>query len=197
MSLVYIYNEISDLFRGPSFRTEYQNIGEARSVMAQGVNVMALTATASPRTRQVIQDSLAMHNCRSIVKAPNRPNIRYIVRRKPNNFDEILPSIVHSSDKCIVFCRTYDDAVSIHECIANALGDCLFVDGKPACKIFSGSLHSDDKSRILCSFTQPNSMLRIVVATIAFGMGIDVPNVCHIIHWSPSKTIEAYIQESG
>ena len=50
------------VFRGASFRTEYQNITEARSVMAQGVNVMALTATASSRTRKVIEYSLAMNN---------------------------------------------------------------------------------------------------------------------------------------
>ncbi len=53
------------------------------------------------------------------------------------------------------------------------------------------------KNRILSSFTDPNGFVRIVVATIAFGLGIDAPDVRYIVHWGPSNSIAAYIQETG
>ena len=63
--------------------------------------------------------------------------------------------------------------------------------------MFTSSSHSKDKQRILANFTNPSSALRVVVATVAFGIGIDAPNVRHVVHWGPPKTIECYVQESG
>ena len=167
---------------------------------------MALTATATCHTRQVIQKSLCMTNCATVIKVPNRVNIQYTVRHKTCNRLEALLPIVDSimkhgreAEKYIVFCRSYNDAVQVHETLANELGtnDCLFFDGEATCELFSGSLPNEDKCRILSDFTQPKGALRVVIATIAFGMGIDAPNIRHIIHWGPPTTMEEYIQESG
>lgn len=63
--------------------------------------------------------------------------------------------------------------------------------------MFSACTHHSVKETIIKSFCDPNSQLRIVIATIAFGMGIDCPNVRRVIHWGPSDDVEQYLQETG
>ena len=53
------------------------------------------------------------------------------------------------------------------------------------CKLFTASSHENDKTRILAQFSRPNTHLKVIVATIAFGMGIDVPDIRHVIYWGP------------
>ena len=65
------------------------------------------------------------------------------------------------------------------------------------CNMFSACTHPDVKDEVLKSFCNPNGILRIVVATIAFGMGLECPNVSRIIHWGPPSDVESYLQETG
>ena len=95
---------------------------------------MALTATASSRTQHVIQDSLCMYNCYTIIKIPNKHNIKYSVRLKPDQLLDAFMPIVNGlqkkgrdADKYIIFCRSYDDTVKVHECIADELGQVAMV----------------------------------------------------------------------
>ena len=192
--------------RGASFRKEFQCIGEIRSIIHRDINVMALTATATCHVRKIIEGSLCMVKCSAVIKVPNRLNIKYIVNRKPDSFSTILFPIVsgiqhlgRSAEKYIIFSRTYSDAVWVHECIADQLGlnGCLFIDGDVTCELFTASSHENDKARILAQFTKLNTSLKVIVATVAFGMGIDVPDVRHVIHWGPPSSIATYVQESG
>ena len=68
---------------------------------------------------------------------------------------------------------------------------------QPVCEVFSALTHDSVKNRILSTFTDQNSHIRIVIASIAFGMGLDAPDVVRIIHWGPSSGVEAYVQETG
>jgi len=133
-------------------------------------------------------------------------NIRYFVERKPESSITFLYPIVSgiqqlkkTAEKYIIFCKTYSDAVWVHEKLADQLGlnGDLFIDGDVTCELFTASSHDNDKERILTQFTRPNTALKVIVATIAFGMGIDVPDVRHVIHWGPPSSIAAYVQESG
>ena len=63
--------------------------------------------------------------------------------------------------------------------------------------MFSACIHPKVKDSILNSFCVPTSSLRVVIATIAFGMGLDCPNVCTVFHWGPSDDVELYLQETG
>ena len=88
-----------------------------------------------------------------------------------------------------------EHTVDVLQCVANELGlhNVLFIDGDATCEMFTSSSHSKDKQRILANFTNPSSALRVVVATVAFGIGIDAPNVRHVIHWGPPKTIDLFM----
>ena len=182
---------------------EFRNIGELRSLVLKVVNMMALTATASFNTRKIIQDSLCMHDFSAIVKIPNRLNIKYMLTSKcsyAEAFDTLIESIIQNgmkAKKSIIFCSSYNDAVSVLEYIASKLGEHDLEGNTVVCDIFTASSHIDDKERILREFTERNSYLCIIVATSAFGMGIDAPDIYHVLHWGPPKTIEEYVQESG
>ena len=84
----------------------------------------------------------------------------------------------------------------LHSC------DCLLADASdgsryPICEMYSASSAKDIKDEVLQAFTDPHSHGRVVIAIIAFGMGLDAPDIRQPIHWGPSDTIQAYFQESG
>ena len=169
---------------------------------------MALTATAAPDTKTVILQSLEMIGSFVVEKLPNKKNIKYMVHLIPKDFTPILEPIIHdvkskgfAAEKTIIFCRTYRDFNEISMHTFSSLVDCglshLLQPPEPVCQMFSASTEECVKNSILLAFTKPDSCLRIVVATVAFGMGLDAPNVTRIIHFGSSESIEAYIQETG
>ena len=87
----------------------------------------------------------------------------------------------------------------VHQCLADQLGlsGSLFIDDEVTCELFTASPHENDKAHILAQFTKLNTSLKVIVATVAFGMGIDVSNIHHVIHSGPPSSIAAYVQESG
>ena len=174
---------------------------------------MALTATASARTRKVILTSLCMHNREPciITQVPNKLNITYSIQTKPLKKLSVLAPIIDvikadtvNSPKTLIFCSTYTDCIEFFMELtteldkANAL-NVINSEGKTekVCAMFTGCTAESTKDSILTSFTEPSGFIRVVVATIAFGLGLDAPNIRTIIHWGPSKDIEAYVQESG
>ncbi len=174
---------------------------------------MALTATATPATRASIMASLCMDKDSTTIveKLPNKTNIRYKVEKKPKEIADILHPVIadikargKEATKTVVFCRTYSDYTELMTVLVNELHgqDCLYVamdDGEKVavCNMFSASTAESVKNEILTSFVDPSGPLRVVVATIAFGMGLDAPNIYRCIHYGPSESIEAYLQETG
>lgn len=200
-------------FRGPDFRKDYAHLSEIRSILCKVVNIMSLSATVSPAMKTKIMESLSMsmNDCVVIEKIPNKPNIRYDVKPVPKDVSTILAPIVADikqngtlAKKTIIFCRTYVDFNEISTIIISALHDADLVhllmpkdEVQPVCQMFSACTEERVKNDVISSFTDPHNALRVVVATIAFGMGLDAPNVSRIIHYGPSDSIEAYIQETG
>lgn len=140
-----------------------------------------------------------MANCAVVLKPPNKLNIKYSVMKKPSDPMVVLSSLVHGTEKCIIFCPTYTECSVVFHCLVDALGhhDCLYNGDQTVCDIFTAATDTIVKDTIIKNFTQIGSPLRVVVATIAFGMGLDAPDIRRVIHWGPSKNIESYIQESG
>ena len=158
---------------------------------------MALTATVSPAMKAAIMQSLSMcpDDTMVIERLLNKPNIRYTVCVTLKDVEErVSPVITHFAErgkhakKTIIFRRTYGDFNEISTFIISALYDRglthLLTPDKPVCQMFSSSTEEKVKTEIFSSFTDPQS---VIVAMIAFGMGLDVS----------SDSIEAYLQETG
>lgn len=175
---------------------------------------MALTATASSEIQCQVIKVLNMSDCATIRCVPNKLNIKYCVAEKPATIMEMLQPIVDAivekgpcADRYIIFCRTYDDTIAIFQELALELGSrgILYVSAddsipksrRRVCDKFDACTSEVTKESILQSFTEPCGILRVVIATVAFAMGLDAPNVRNVIHWGPPNEIEMYLQETG
>lgn len=111
-----------------------------------------------------------------------------------------------SAKKMLIFCRTYQECIYTFVELTTELDseDVLFVpslsssnDKEHVCQLYTACTAEDTKDYILRSFTGRTGAVRVVVATIAFGLGLDAPDIHQIFHWGPSSDIEAYVQETG
>ena len=172
---------------GHDFRPEYLGLTEL-AVRFPHVPRVALTATADAPTRREIRARLALEDARVFVGGFDRPNIRYQIKAKDNPRQQLLAFLEgeHRGDAGIVYClsrRSVDET-------ANWLRE----RGWPALPYHAG-LSDADRRRHQERFISEEGV--IIVATIAFGMGIDKPNVRFVAHMDLPKSIEAYYQETG
>ncbi len=186
-------------------------MGEVRSLIPDHVHCMALTATATKTTRKAICNVLGMHKPFIVSESPNKPNIKYIVHKRPGTLEETFSVIAEqllqqrtAMDRVLVFCRTFDDVSHLYLFMKDRMAEqSTEPPGAPdhpkyrLFDMFSSCTHPDVKPLIINEFTKEKSTLRLVIATIAFGMGLNCYNVQRIIHWGPPSDIEAYIQETG
>ena len=200
---------IMSIHRGDTFRPEFSRLGEVRSVIPESVHVIALTATATNTTRAAIIKTLDMQRPAVVSIYPGKDNIVYYVAEMCS----ISVSLAPNCDKLaiqrtkmgrvIVFCRTYDEVTAIYYYFKRRLG-IGFTEPPGAPDIMQFRLvdmythctHQSVKDSILHNF-KIDSPLRIVVATVAFGLGVDCPDVRHIIHWGVPDDMETFIQETG
>ena len=171
---------------------------------------MALTATASTKTRQEVIHILGMRNPSINAISPHKSNIIYWVAERESAEKCFAPVIdklkVHRCElpRMIIYCSRYKDCSMLYRFLKYNLGD-DFTEPKGApdhsrlrlVDMFTSLTHSEVKKDIITNFSVPNSPLRIVICTVAYGMDIDCSNVKQIVHWGPSDTIEAYVQEIG
>lgn len=196
---------------GKQFRKEFGHLGEVRSLLPEGTKVMALTATATRSSRREICRILGLTQPVIVASLPDRRNIVYKVHKIPGIIEETFAPLVEEVKRCrtgmdrvIIFCRSYDNAGYIYAYLTNRLGkEVLEPIGAPNLSVyrlvdmFTACTPKKVKDSIIANFTAVNSPLRVVVATIAFGMGLDCPDVSKIIHWGPPGDIESYLQETG
>ena len=172
---------------GHDFRKEYQQL----SVLVQrfpGVPRIALTATADTRTRQEIIEQLYLQQARVFVNSFDRPNIHYAINDGQNPRDQLWRFIKreHPDDAGIVYCLSRKKVESVAQWLTQK--------GREALPYHAG-LSDEVRRRHQERFLREEGL--IVVATIAFGMGIDKPDVRFVAHLSLPKSIEAYYQETG
>jgi len=171
---------------GHDFRPEYRRLIEAREYFSDAACV-ALTATATPRVRQDIRTSLRMNSGREFVASFNRENlfIRILPKDKP-------------VDQTIQFIRNFPDQSGIIYCFSRkqveTLSDTLENEGFSV-RPYHAGLSDQDRHRNQEDFIRDD--VQIIVATIAFGMGIDKPNVRFVVHFDLPQNIEGYYQEIG
>jgi ATP-dependent DNA helicase RecQ len=171
---------------GHDFRPEYRQLSSLREKFP-GVPFMALTATATERVRADIVDQLHLHEPRCYVASFNRPNLTYRVSAKSGSYEQILSFIrARKGEAGIIYGQSRKTA--------EQLADKLTADGIKSAPYHAG-LTPDQRSRNQEDFLRDG--VQVICATIAFGMGINKPNVRFVIHYDLPKNIEGYYQETG
>src|SRR5213082_1823145 len=171
---------------GHDFRPEYRELKKLRRHMP-GVPIMALTATATERVRKDIVDQLHLDDARCYVASFNRPNLTYRVVPKSSPYEQVLAFVRSRSDESgIVYCASRKTA--------DSLATKLNGDGVKA-KPYHAGLEAKERTKHQELFLRDDA--RVITATIAFGMGINKPNVRFVVHHDLPKNIESYYQETG
>jgi ATP-dependent DNA helicase RecQ len=171
---------------GHDFRPEYIQLG----VLAErfpAVPRLALTATADPRTRDEIVERLRLQEGQVFLASFDRPNIRYLLRAKDQPGRQLLSFLAeHRNEAGIVYARSRNRVDQLCRELQRAGYDAV---------AYHAGLTAEQRSKALQRFRQEAAV--VVVATIAFGMGIDKPDVRFVAHVDLPKSLEAYYQETG
>ena len=171
---------------GHDFRPEYRQLAKLRAALPD-VPVMALTATATARVRADIVTHLQLREPATFVASFNRPNLTYRVIPKDQPLKQIIDFVrKREHESGIIYCASRATA----ERVAESLAGRGF-----AARPYHAGLTADERGRNQEQFLRDDT--RIICATIAFGMGINKPNVRWVIHHDLPKNIEGYYQETG
>ncbi|KNC84729.1 hypothetical protein SARC_03070 [Sphaeroforma arctica JP610] len=174
---------------GHDFRPDYKELRMFKNKFPK-VPIMALTATATERVKRDVVHQLNLRKDYVLLQQSfNRPNLRYFVTKKTKkSIDEIIQNIKKKyKGKCgIIYCYSRNDTENTARVLQN--------EGISAAHYHAG-LSAEDRFQVQLSWQQGRT--KIICATIAFGMGIDKPNVRFVVHYSIPNSIEGYYQESG
>lgn len=172
---------------GHDFRPEYRRI---RPIINEIANrpVIALTATATPKVQHDIQKNLGMHNAKVFKSSFNRPNLYYEVRPKTSSIEKDIIKFIknHPGKSGIIYCLSRKKV--------EELAEVLKINDIKALPYHAGM---DSATRTANQDAFLMEEIDVIVATIAFGMGIDKPDVRFVIHYDMPKSLEGYYQETG
>jgi ATP-dependent DNA helicase RecQ len=171
---------------GHDFRPEYRQLASLREIFPQ-VPFIALTATATERVRKDIVSHLKLRDPACYVASFNRPNLTYRVFAKEESYQQLLDFVrARGRESGIVYCQSRKST----ETVAERLGR----DGIRA-RPYHAGLEPEERNQHQELFLRDE--VRVICATIAFGMGINKPNVRFVVHYDLPKNIEGYYQETG
>lgn len=173
---------------GHDFRPEYRNLKSIIERIGSNIPIIGLTATATPKVQEDILKNLGMPDANTFKASFNRPNLYYEVRPKTKNVDSDITRFVKKNEgkSGIIYCLSRKRV--------EELAKILQVNGIKAVPYHAGL---DAKTRVKHQDMFLMEDVDVVVATIAFGMGIDKPDVRFVIHNDIPKSIESYYQETG
>ena len=183
--------------------------GEIRSLIPKDVRMVALTATATSKLRTQVAVTLGMINELIVTLSPCKANIMYSVRKMTTVSDTFLLMVERLRSerimfpRTIIYCRRYEECAELYMLFKSVLGaDFTEPPGAPDLPAFRlvdmymSCTEEVVKEEIIKAFTQ-NTKLRIVAATVAFGMGVHCFGVREVIHLGPPDDTESYVQETG
>ncbi|MCQ2192317.1 MAG: DNA helicase RecQ [Paludibacteraceae bacterium] len=176
---------------GHDFRPEYRKIRPVIDALGGNIGVIALTATATKKVQQDIQKSLDMHEADVFKSSFDRENLYYEIRPKTDDIDKEIIRLIkydpyYINKSGIIYCLSRKKV--------DELTETLKVNGISALAYHAGmetGTRSENQDQFLFK------KVDVIVATIAFGMGIDKPDVRYVIHYDMSKSLEGYYQETG
>ena len=171
---------------GHDFRPEYRQLAGLRRAFP-GVPMMAVTATATDRVRGDIVEQLQLREARSYIASFNRPNLTYRVVPKNEPLDQAIEYIrARPNDSGIIYCQARRTADSLAQDLTQA---------NILARPYHAGLSAAERARHQELFLRDE--VRVICATIAFGMGINKPNVRYVLHYDVPKNVEGYYQETG
>lgn len=171
---------------GHDFRPEYRNLKKLRGDFPD-IPVVALTATATLKVRKDIIQQLSLQSAKIFLRSFNRENLTYFVQPKQEVFDQIVGLLEKHKDKSsIIYCSSRKTT----EAVAKGLRKAKF-----SALPYHAGLTQKERKETQEKFIRDEIM--IIVATIAFGMGIDKPDVRLVVHYDLPKSLEGYYQETG
>ena len=194
-----------------AFRRWFYKLSELRSLVTKKTPFMAVTATATKTTRGIICEVLRLDNYVNISQSPNKENISYTVQYMDKNtellsyfqwiIDELREQKV-SAERTIIYCQTMKQCSTLYSLVLKQLGDDVFAtpereNRKRLVEMLHSISSKQNKEVVLQEMGKGNGCIRLLICTIAFGMGVNCKGVHRVIHFGPSKSVEAYIQESG
>ena len=173
---------------GHDFRPEYRKIREVIDIVNPKIKIIALTATATPKVQDDIIKNLKINNSKIFKSSFNRPNLYYEVRPKNDQIDIDLLKFIKSNNKesGIIYCLSRKNV--------EELSQLLNMNGVISLPYHAGlekKVREENQDKFL------KDDCDVIVATIAFGMGIDKPDVRYVVHYTIPKSIEGYYQETG
>jgi len=173
---------------GHDFRPEYRKIREIIELIDTELKIVALTATATPKVQDDIVKNLKINNSKVFKSSFNRPNLFYEVRGKNEATDlELIKFIKSKSNQSgIIYCLSRKKVEDLSE-LLNING----INSLPYHAGLEKKIREENQDKFL------NDDCSVIVATIAFGMGIDKPDVRFVVHYDVPKSIEGYYQETG
>ncbi|HVF82029.1 MAG TPA: DNA helicase RecQ [Flavisolibacter sp.] len=175
---------------GHDFRPEYRRLREMMDVMSPDSPVIALTATATPKVQSDIEKNLGLRNANIFISSFNRPNLYYEIQPKTSK-DQTLKNMA----KFIVQNKGKSGIIyTLNRKTTEELAGMLTANGIKAVAYHAGL---DAKLRAERQDLFMNEDVHVIVATIAFGMGIDKPDIRFVMHYNIPKSIENYYQETG
>ncbi|MBJ6801149.1 DNA helicase RecQ [Geomonas propionica] len=171
---------------GHDFRPEYAQLGQLREIFPQ-IPMIALTATADAQTRGDILSRLGLQDATCFCTGFDRPNIRYSVMEKNKPFNQLMAFLSTRKDEAgIVYALSRKRVEEVARKLCEA--------GVKAAAYHAG-LPDKERHQVQEAFLRDD--VKVVVATVAFGMGIDKSNVRFVVHYDMPKSIESYYQETG
>src|SRR5215470_194761 len=175
---------------GHDFRPEYRRLREMMDVINPSIPAVALTATATPKVQSDIIKNLGLRNPAIFLSSFNRPNLYYEIQpkiKKEETIRSIVKFILQNKGKSGII-------YTLNRKTTEELADMLVANGIKAVAYHAGL---DSKLRATRQDQFLNEDVQVIVATIAFGMGIDKPDIRFVIHYNIPKSIENYYQETG
>ena len=179
---------------GYDFRPSYLNIAAVRALLPD-VPVLALTATATPDTIEDIQAKLGFAEPNVLRKSFHRENLTYVVRRTDNKDEQVAHILSKVPGSAIVYVRNRKRAQELAQWLNDQIVNQSSIVNRQIVNFYHAGLTTKERNERQEAWTRGET--RVIVATNAFGMGIDKPDVRLVIHYDLPNTLESYYQEAG
>ena len=191
------------VFRGESFRPEYRRVAAVRSIFQ--CPCLALSATATPTVYEDVKKTLHLQQCVVHAYPPDRSNIYVELASRNSLIPERDLAWVTSGlraqreqfPKTIIYCRSINSVTEVYAWLLGCLREDVFVDGQRTVAMFHAHLSDELQQATMLHFKQLDSVIRVVVSTVAFGIGVEIPDIRQVVHWGRLSSLMTYWQEVG